>query len=171
MVTCRGLRRWWINYGRGALVTKIKLVGPEDHEILRNPMPEVFDHPVRDDLLREFLEDPRHHMAIAVEGESVVGFGSAVHYVHPDKEPELWINEVGVAPNHRRRGIGRDLVQALLDLAVELGCREAWVLTEGENCAARRLYSLLGGVTPGSDPVMYSFALGRRTEPPGDGRY
>ena len=39
---------------------------------------------------------------------------SAVHYVHPDKlRPELWINEVGVAASHRRRGLGTRLLLAV----------------------------------------------------------
>ena len=55
----------------------------------------------------EFLADSRHHLAVAVDEGRVVGMASAVHYVHPDKPPELWINEVGVAPTHRGLGIGR----------------------------------------------------------------
>ena len=31
-----------------------------------------------------------------MDEEQIVGFASAVHYVHPDKPPELWINEMGV---------------------------------------------------------------------------
>jgi aminoglycoside 6'-N-acetyltransferase I len=59
----------------------------------------------------EFLRDERHHLAVAIEDETVVGFASGVHYVHPDKPAELWINEVGVAPSHHRRGIGKPLLQ------------------------------------------------------------
>jgi GNAT superfamily N-acetyltransferase len=53
-----------------------------------------------------------------------------VHYVHPDKPAELWINEVGVAPSHQRQGVGQRLLGALFELGGSLGCREAWVLTE-----------------------------------------
>ena len=82
------------------------------------------------DLVREFLEDRRHHLAVAVDQGHVVGFASAVHYIHPDKDAELWINEVGVAPGHRRGGLGKELLRALFRLGRDLGCREAWVLTE-----------------------------------------
>lgn len=63
----------------------------------------------------------------------------------PDKPTELWINEVGVAPTHQRRGIGRSLVQALLEKGRVLGCVEAWVLTDEENTPARQLYGSAGG--------------------------
>jgi len=46
---------------------------------------------------RTSFDDPRHHLVVAVE-HVVVGFCSAVDYIQPDKPPELWINEVGVAP-------------------------------------------------------------------------
>lgn len=49
----------------------------------------------------EFLRDPRHHIAVAIEDGVVVGIASGVHYLHPDKPPELFVNEVGVAPAFR----------------------------------------------------------------------
>jgi ribosomal protein S18 acetylase RimI-like enzyme len=139
--------------------TEIRLLGPGDEATLQNIHPDVFDLPVRDGLVREFLEDPRHHLAAAIEGR-VVGFASAVHYVHPDKDPELWINEVEVAPDHRGRGLGKELLRALLVLAAELGCGEAWVLTEPDNAAAIGLYRSLGGVRARTDSVMFSFIPG-----------
>ena len=85
---------------------------------------------------------------------------SAVDYVHPDKAPQLWINEVGVAPAHQRRGIGSLLLDALLALGRSLGCTEAWPGTEEDNLAARRLYESAGGE---AEPfVLYSFPLEER---------
>ncbi|HEY6618887.1 MAG TPA: GNAT family N-acetyltransferase [Steroidobacteraceae bacterium] len=94
----------------------------------------------------EFLSDPRHHMVVALLGSQVIGMASAVHYVHPDKPPELWVNEVSVASAYRQRGIGRQLVAALFLRGRQLGCKEAWLGTEESNTAARRLYASVGGV-------------------------
>jgi ribosomal protein S18 acetylase RimI-like enzyme len=78
--------------------------------------------------------------------------------VHPDKaRPELWINEVGVADAHRRQGAGRAMLSALLAMAHEAGCSEAWVLTDRANTAAMRLYASLGGEEAPQDAVMYTF--------------
>jgi hypothetical protein len=44
----------------------------------------------------------RSETVVARDASVVVGFASGVHYVHPDKSPELWINEVGVARSHCR---------------------------------------------------------------------
>ena len=85
---------------------------------------------------------------------------SAVHYVHPDKPPDLWINEVGVASSHRGRGIGQALLATLFEHGRALGCAEAWVLTDEENAAARRLYARAGGREE-AQPVYVTFALAR----------
>jgi GNAT superfamily N-acetyltransferase len=113
--------------------------------------------------VREFLNDPRHHLAVAIEDGAVVAFASGVHYVHPDNRvPELWINEVGVAESRRGRGLGKAVVQALLQVARQLGCSAAWVLTDRGNSAAVRLYAACGGTEQLPDPVMFEFRFPSR---------
>jgi ribosomal protein S18 acetylase RimI-like enzyme len=117
----------------------------------------VFDKPVDPKLLTEFLSDQRHHIAVADDDGIIVGFVSAVDYLHPDKVAQLWLNEVGVAPSYQGRGIGKALMELMIDHARSLGCSEAWVLTDANNEAANAVYRASGG-TP-SDQIMYSFPL------------
>jgi ribosomal protein S18 acetylase RimI-like enzyme len=98
-------------------------------------------------------------MAVAVDGDRVVGFASGVHYLHPDKPPELFINEAGVADAYQSRGIGRQLMTALLAHAATLGCSTAWVLTDTDNTAARRMYAAAGGTELPDRPVLIEFTL------------
>lgn len=123
----------------------VRLLDAADLAVLGRVAVDVFDQAVDPALWAEFLADPRHHLAVAVDDGVVVGFASAVHYVHPDKPPQLWINEVGVAPTHRRRGLARALLDALLTRGRALGCSEAWVLTEEDNAGARATYRSAGG--------------------------
>jgi ribosomal protein S18 acetylase RimI-like enzyme len=142
-------------------MVQIRLLGRDDWEILTNVAPDVFDDPLDVAATRTFLDDPRHHLAVAIDGALVVGFASAVHYVHPDKpSPELWINEVGVANTYRGRGVGTALLKSLLDHARRLGCSEAWVLTDADNESALRLYESLEG-TASRDHAMFTFRLDR----------
>ena len=129
--------------------------------MLLNVAPDVFDNDPDAQLSAEFLADPRHHLAVAIEAGLIVGFASAVHYVHPDKTPELWINEVGVAPTHQQRGLGKKLLRELLAVGQSLGCSEAWVLTDRPNAQAMRLYASVGGVEAAEDQVMFSFQIPR----------
>ena len=137
----------------------VRVLAPGDERLLQDAAANLFDYEVEPALAEEFLRDPRHHIAVALVEGRVAGFASAVHYVHPDKPAELWINEVGVAPGYRRRGIARSLLEALRERGRELGCRSAWVLTERDNVAARRLYESCGGrEEPGHGGVL---AVGR----------
>lgn len=136
----------------------VRILGRDDAGMLKRVAPGVFDHAIDARWSRAFFADPRHHLAVALDGGTVVGMVSAVEYVHPDKAPQLWINEVGVAPSHRRRGIARRLLDAMLEHGRALRCTEAWVLTDEANAAARRLYESAGG---GHSPsLMYSFRFG-----------
>src|SRR6516225_10181900 len=113
------------------MAIEVKLLALQDAAVLANVAPDVFDDPIDVARADEFLADPRHHLAVAVDDGQVVGFVSAVHYVHPDKpRPELWINEVGVAATHRRLGLGTRLLRAVFAVARGLGCAKAWVLTD-----------------------------------------
>ena len=143
---------------RPSTSVKIRLLGSADADLLGHVAPDVFDGPVLPRWTAEFLSDDRHHLVVALDDGLVVGMASAMHYVHPDKPPELWINEVGVAPTHRNRGIGTLLLDALFEHARTLGCTKAWLLTEEENTAARRLYARARG-TEEERPVYVTFDL------------
>lgn len=138
----------------------IRLLGLSDLHILDNVAEEVFDDPIVQAFAEEFLADPRHRLVVARDNNIVVGFVSAVIYVHPDKpSPELWINEIGVAPTHQRQGIGKALMQGILEEAKRSGCSEAWVLTDRANLPAMAMYKSAGGEETLPDPMMFTFRL------------
>jgi aminoglycoside 6'-N-acetyltransferase I len=147
------------------MALEIKVLKPGDDNVLMTVAADVFDNPVAPDLVREFLEDPRHHIAVAIEDGIVVGFASAVHYVHPDKPPQMWINEVAVAPTHRRQGLGKSVLRSLFQVGQAHNCTVAWVLTDKTNIAAMALYSSVGGAEGADDEgpsdamLGYSFSL------------
>jgi ribosomal protein S18 acetylase RimI-like enzyme len=135
----------------------IRMLGSGDAAVLDRVAPDLFDHAIDARWTAEFFADPRHHLAAAIDGGEVVGFASGVHYLHPDKPAELFINEVGVAPTHQGQGIARRLMETLLDHGRALGCVQAWVGTEHDNTAANRLYASAGGKP--EEFVLYAFDL------------
>ena len=138
---------------------ELRILQPRDVDVLLNVAPGVFDRPLVPQLVTEFLSDSRHHLAVAVDQGLVVGIASGVHYIHPDKPSELWINEVAVAPSHQGKGVGKAVVETLLQHGRSLGCRGAWVLTNRSNQAAMRLYATAGGEESSDDEVMFTFRL------------
>jgi ribosomal protein S18 acetylase RimI-like enzyme len=104
----------------------------------------LFDGPARADATRRFLAGRGHHLLIAYVGDAPVGFVTGVELTHPDKGTEMFLYELGVAEAHRRRGIGKALVAALVRLAREAGCYGMWVLTDQDNHAALATYQAAG---------------------------
>ena len=142
------------------MTVAVKLLGLADTAALERVADDVFDRPINATWAAEFLADARHHLAVALDGGLVVGFASGVHYLHPDKPPELWVNEVGVSPAYQNQGVGRRLLAALFERGRQVGCGKAWVATERTNSAARRLYAAAGGEEEPEDAVVVTFRLG-----------
>ena len=137
---------------------EVRILTPADAPLLERIAEGVFDHAVQSRLVAEFLDDPRHSLSVAIADDLIVGMASGVRYVHPDKPSELWINEVGVSPDYQRRGLAKRIVAELLAEGRRQGCREAWVLTDFENEAARATYRSAGGVESGPQ-LMVTFPL------------
>ena len=138
---------------------EIKYLGLKDKHVLTNVAPDVFDNQPNADFVTEFFSNSNHHLVVAIEGELVVGFASAISYIHPDKPKDLWINEVGVAPAYQRQGIGKKLLQELLNIGHKIGCYEAWVLTNKSNTPAMKLYKSVGSDYPPENTVMFTFKI------------
>jgi aminoglycoside 6'-N-acetyltransferase I len=148
------------------MTTIVRILRPNEAAMLDRLAPGVFDDPIDPRATAEFFADPRHHLAVALDGDLVVGMASGVHYVHPDKRaPELWINEVGVSEAYRAQGLGRRLVETLVAHGASLGCTEAWVLTSPDNDVAKRMYRAAGSIPHEETSVMFTY---RRADAPRD---
>lgn len=141
------------------MAVEIKILKPGDENVLSRVGAEVFDNAVDPNLAREFLADPHHHIAVAIDDGVVVAFASGVDYIHPDKPRELFLNEAGTASTHRGRGLAKHVVRALLDHGRKLGCVVAWVLTDRDNEAARALYEGTGATAQPGNTIHYEYEL------------
>ncbi|HVF05710.1 MAG TPA: GNAT family N-acetyltransferase [Frankiaceae bacterium] len=122
----------------------IRRLGPGDAAVVMAAA-ELFDSPPLPDATARFLAERGHHLLMAFDGETAVGFVSGVETTHPDKGTELVLYELAVAPAARGAGAGRALTEALAALGRERGCYGMWVLTDEDNAAARRTYAAAGG--------------------------
>ena len=124
----------------------------------------LFDFPIKEKRALEFIEDPRHHIELAYSNENLVGFASCFIYVHPDKDPIMFINEVSVLKEFRNQGISAHLVSRLNELAKDLNCKESWLATEVDNLPARKSYQNAGGKEEDEKAVVYVFDLKEKNE-------
>jgi ribosomal protein S18 acetylase RimI-like enzyme len=114
--------------------------------------PDLFDEAPSGAWTAKFLRSEGHHILMAIDDGTAVGFVSGVETTHPDKGTEMFLYELSVHADHRKRGIGKALVESLATLASERGCYGMWVGTEPDNAAALATYVAAGAEPP--EPFM-----------------
>ncbi|MBB4696480.1 GNAT family N-acetyltransferase [Paractinoplanes abujensis] len=105
---------------------------------------ELFDAPPLTEATERFLAAEGHHLLLAYDDDRPVGMISGVEMTHPDKGTEMFVYELSVAPEARRRGVATALVTELAAIARRAGCYGMWVGTEPDNTAALATYRRAG---------------------------
>jgi ribosomal protein S18 acetylase RimI-like enzyme len=96
--------------------------------------------------MRGSLADDRHYLVAAYVDSEPVGLVFGYRLSRLDgRPPMMFVYEIGVAEGHRRRGIGRALIEEIRRLADNEGCRNMLVPTNTSNEAAMALYRSAGG--------------------------
>lgn len=119
-------------------------VGQGDADRLTDIAEDVFDDDIDPALLAAYLAEPGHILLVACHEGRVVGQVQAVIHRHVDQGPELYVDNLGVTPGLRRRGVARRLMDEVYALGRRMGCVETWVGTEPDNVEARGLYASYG---------------------------
>jgi aminoglycoside 3-N-acetyltransferase I len=112
-------------------------------------MTSVFDEGVVDlgaAYVAALLARPDFWAMAALEGEEIVG-GLTAHALPMTRAPEseLFIYDLAVRADRRRRGVGRALVLAMLDRARAKGLRVAFVPADDDDAHAIAFYRAVGG--------------------------
>jgi GNAT superfamily N-acetyltransferase len=136
----------------------LRLAGPGDAAQLLAAHPDVFDSQPDPSLTRDFLSAPHLHIAIALQDALVIGMCSGTVYHHPDKPPQWWINELGVAGPWRRQGIASRLVALCAQEAARSACAEIWVIAD-PTPMAEGFWKSLGWQQTGTRLAMFSRSL------------
>ena len=123
----------------------IRELGPEDVHVLERVREGTFDNPVEPTLAFAFLATGVNELVVALTLGEVIGFASGTALMHPDKPTGFLINEVGVHEDFQRQGVGRRLLERIIEVARSRGCHGIWLGTELHNVPARELYRTSGG--------------------------
>ena len=122
---------------------------------------DLFDAPPVLEAVASYLGDSRNIFLLAQEGARPIGFlrGTELTQLHSTRK-QMFLYEIAVGPEHRRKGVGRRLVEALLAFSREQNFEEMFVFTDDPgNTAAHRLYRSTGGVTETPGERMYVYRL------------
>jgi ribosomal protein S18 acetylase RimI-like enzyme len=119
------------------------------------PAPYVkrFD-PIDDETVRRYSELARNEFSLgAFDGDGLVGLALAERHAWNNS---LWVWEFHIAETHQRRGLGRALMEALIEKARAAGFRIVVCETQNTNVPAIRFYRSLGFSVEGVDLSLYS---------------
>jgi GNAT superfamily N-acetyltransferase len=85
------------------------------------------------------------HALLAWDGTQLAGM-AAYSFLWPavGLTRSLYLKELYVSEGHRRRGVGKLLMQALLETAVKHGCSRVEWTTDSDNSDAQAFYEMLG---------------------------
>jgi ribosomal-protein-alanine N-acetyltransferase len=106
--------------------------------------------PWSEQVFRDEVDAENRSYFVAAGGDLVVGFAGVMVI-----EDEAHVTNLLVAEDVRRVGIGRRLMLALIEAAVDLGARHLTLEVRTGNDAARALYSRLGLAPVGVRPRYY----------------
>ncbi len=76
-----------------------------------------------------------HDLWAAYDGESLVGFSYVVR-----KADVAWLARIGTASSHRRRGVGTNMLQTVIDHCRRIGLPDVMLYVQSDNPTAIRLY-------------------------------
>lgn len=131
--------------------TTIRLLRPADHKALAALMVEMQGHysvpcPPVEDIRAGLAALPAGvDILVAVNGEAVLGFASACNlYPGPGLRTGFFLKEIYVADAARGAGLGRALMTALAELALERGHRRIDWTADADDTALLRFYDGLG---------------------------
>jgi len=134
----------------------------DDHGVSMGPMrPEDLDqivgleelcfaNPWSQQVFEAALISPLVYTLVLRNGEEVLGYLMAFF-----QGPGFEIGNIAVAPEHRRRGLGHQLMSEALRVAVEGGRRSAGLTVRESSTGAIRLYESFGFERVGIDPDYY----------------
>jgi ribosomal protein S18 acetylase RimI-like enzyme len=94
----------------------------------------------------DLLACPTTYVFVAWQSQTPVGYLCAYRFPRLDRiGDQVYLFDIEVAPSARRSGIGRQLVDCLLDACRAGGVTLVWARTALDNVAAQRTFEAAGG--------------------------
>jgi len=82
-------------------------------------------------------------MLVAINNGIVIGQVSSVIHKSIDRPSELYIDNLAISKEHRRKGIATKMLRELFKTGASKGCKQVWLAIEPENKGAKRFYQSL----------------------------
>jgi ribosomal-protein-alanine N-acetyltransferase len=105
----------------------------------------------RESFKKELTENKLAHYIVIEEENQIVGYGGVWYIVD-----EGHITNVAIHPDHRKKGLGKQLVDAMKDMAIQNEIILMTLEVRVSNVAAITLYERMGFLEAGIRPKYYT---------------
>jgi aminoglycoside 3-N-acetyltransferase I len=144
----------------------IKKLGPADFELAKQlfwffQVDDGVADPVvpSDGYLKALLLKDSFHVIAALEDDMLIGGLTAYELeMYKAEIREMFLYEIAVEVGHRKKGIAKELIDFLKEIALRKGMREMYVGTTSDNKPAMKLYKATGGEAE-ADVVWFVYQL------------
>ena len=96
--------------------------------------------------IRDYVSCKDKQILLAVDKSKIVGLASVVFLPRLNQKLELWIPELVVDKNYRKKGIGKSLIQSCIDIAKKKGCFRIRLESGNKKKGSHKFYKKLGFV-------------------------
>ena len=96
------------------------------------------------DFLRKIINNPDHVAIVAFDGNKIIGIIILITYLLIEGERKGWIEGLVVSENYRGQGIGRKLLEKVIEEAKKKGLKSLNLTSREERIAANKLYQKMG---------------------------
>lgn len=133
-----------------------KALDTKDIKLLQETVKVFRDQNINEEKALNFLNNPTNIVHVALDDDKVVGYVLAYRLNRMDNGKDiLIIFHLFVKEDHQRMGIGRTLMQRIIDYANSEPLHYALLITQTNNYKARKLYESLGGYNHPDDKEVY----------------
>ncbi len=110
--------------------------------------------------LQELVQDDRCFLFVAIIDDIIIGYVLAYSFPSLYASSRMaYLYDIDVIPEHRKKGIGRHLMEAVKTELQKNGVTELWLGTGIDNMPAQELFNKTGGVKSGETFYDYTFDL------------
>ncbi len=120
----------------------IRGIRKEDFDYIVSVLDRWWDGPAGERAHPIFFYELGEKALIAEENGEVVGF--LLGFLAPTTPPTAYVHLVGIHPDHRRRGVGKDLYEHFSQRARDAGARRVKAITTVGNEGSIRFHEALG---------------------------
>lgn len=121
----------------------IRTARPADYDTIVAVVDGWWQRPIGRDLQRLFL-DHFHATSLIAEGDDGALAGFVIGFHSPSDVGCAYIHFTGVAPEHRRTGLARDLYERFFATARAAGCTRAKAVTSSANTRSIAFHQAIG---------------------------